>query len=135
QAPEGRHVAPLLQEGPREQRPDHLRRAAEPLGSSQRADGLTRAVVLEERLAQPTKNVARRPSTLSVLHPEPEDLLALLDVAELHAGRAEQAQPLGDQPARLRRHVLPLGRAQEDGERVWPRAEELDHLRRVALLL
>ena len=61
-------------------------------------------------------------------------LLALLLLAELDAGGAEEAEALGDEGAGVRREHLPLGRAQEDGERRRPGAEQLDDLRVVALL-
>ncbi len=57
---------------------------------------------------------------------EANDLLALLLLAELDAGGAEEPEPLGDERARVGGEHLPLRRAQEDGERRGPRPEELD---------
>src|SRR5439155_6185139 len=89
---ERRHVAAPLVEGATEQRPEDFRVAAERDGAAQGADGFARAVVVHERFAEAMEDVGCRDAVLRVLDAEAEDLLALHDVAEAHASRAEKTE-------------------------------------------
>ena len=66
---------------------------------------------------------------LRVLDADAEDLFAPAATSPrcTHAD-AEEAEPLGDERARLGREHLPFGRAEEDRERRRPRAEQRDDL-------
>ena len=79
------------------------------------------------------ENVGRRHALLRVLDAEAENFLALRHVSQTNTRGAEQAEPLGDESARLGREHLPFGRAQEDRERSGPCAEEAEHLGVVCL--
>ena len=83
------------------------------------------AVVQEERLAEAAEELGGGQPLLRVLDADAEDLFGLLDLAEVDARRAEEAEALRDERARVGREHLPFGRAQEDRERRRPRAEEL----------
>ena len=65
--------------------------------ATQRPDGLARAVALEERLAEAAEQLRRGDALLGVLDADAEDLLGLLDLAEVDARAAEQPEALGDE--------------------------------------
>src|SRR5262249_28109313 len=122
-------VALAFQERARERGHDLRRRAAERDRATQWSNRLARAIVQEERLPETPEQLRGGEAVLGVLDADAKDLLGLLDVAEVHARRSEEAEALRDERARLAREHLAFRRAEEDRERRGPRAKEADDLR------
>ncbi len=109
------------------QRRHHLRRGcAEGERTPKGADRLAGPAVLQQRLAQSPEEIGRRHALLRVLDPDSEHFLGLLDLTQVDASAAQQAQALGDERTRIGGEQLPFGRPQEDRQGRRPAAQELN---------
>ncbi len=116
-----------------QQWPNAIPRRTQVRRAAQRADGLARSRVSKHGLAEPEVDVGGGCAVARILDAQPEHFLTLAHLAERDARATEQAERFGDQRAGVGVEHLPVGRAQENGERRRPGAEQLQNSNLVAL--